>query len=235
MRDQGSRTTREPHGGSLAGADDMPDPLDKDLELSREHETRRVLRWALVPILLMALMGVVYFDGDWTYLAQAGMLLLLVGIILYLRPRPALPSGYEDLVARILRRGRLGLPPPDSAAAAVARLVGLQDELDAIYRRPASPSKRLAWRLGIWPGVLGAVAWLAAAVVALAVHDVKAALVALVMSLFFASVAGLSSAARGRRRRAVAILEDELAEVRAVLRAGVGRDQAGAVEAHTPE
>lgn len=185
--------------------------------MAGRHATRRALRFILIPVVLMAVLAVVSFDGDWTYLALTGAMVLVVMGLMYLerlRAERLLPPGYRGLVAEVIERRSSSLPAPEAARSAMDRLVRLQDEMDAMEGRGLSEIDGLNSTVAVWAGGLGAVLWLVAGVTAGVVHEIRGALICVVMAAFFGGLAWFTQGERKKHERAKAILQEELSRVR---------------------
>lgn len=194
-------------------------PVDVKPTLARRHAAPRALWFISIPVVLMVVLAVVSFDGDWTYIALAGAMVLVVLGMVYVERRRSerlLPPGYRGLLAEIIEGGGgSGAPSGNGARAAVDRLVRLQEEMDAINDRRAQEIHGLDPRLAAWAGTLGAVLWLVAAVAALVVDELRAAVICVLMAAFFAGLAWFTQSERKRRQGTVAMLEARISQARA--------------------
>lgn len=182
--------------------------IDPTPGFSRPRRTPPALWFISMPVLLMAVLAVVFFSGDWTYLALTGAMVLVVLGMVYVERRRAerlLPPGYQGLLAEIIEGGSTGTPPEREAREAVERLVHLQEEMDAMGDRQSREIRGLDPRLAIWAGVLGSVLWLAATAAALVVDELRGAAVCLLMAAFFAGLAWFTHSEKKRRERTVAM------------------------------
>jgi uncharacterized membrane protein YedE/YeeE len=184
---------------------------------SGQRATRRALRFILIPVVLMAVLAIVSFDGDWTLTALTESMALVVMGMMYLERRRTeqfLPEDYRRLVAEVVARSESGMPASEAGRAALERLVRMQDELDVLEGRGEGTIQGVNPTLGIWAGALGSLLWLLAAVVAFRVHEVRGGMIALVMSSFFGGLAWFTRGERRRREEAVSILEEEVSRAR---------------------
>jgi hypothetical protein len=193
---------------------ETPDPTGMKLVAARQRAARRALWFVLIPVMAMVVFAVVSFDGDWTYLALAGAMVLVVLGMMYLERRRTehlLPPGYRGLLAEVLEGNGAGLPVSEEARTAMARLTRLQAEMDALAG--LTPEIRdINPRLGMWAAALGAALWLIAAAAALFVHQIPGAFVCLVMSAFFGGLAWFTHEERKRREGAVALLTTRMSQ-----------------------
>lgn len=192
-------------------------PMDPKLALSSRRTARRALRFILIPVALMAVLAVVTFDGDWTYMGLTAAMILVVMGMMYLdrlRTQRLLPPAYRGLVREVLARDGANLAEPDAARDAMERLARIQEEMDAMQGRDSGEIDGVSPTVAVWAGGLGVVLWLVAAGVALVVGELRGALLCVVMSAFFGGLTWFTVGERRKRRRAMAILEEEMARVR---------------------
>jgi hypothetical protein len=193
---------------------ESPNPAGADLTLARQHRTRRALWFMLIPVVAMVVFSVISFNGDWTYPALAGAMILVVLGMLYLEGRRTerlLPLRYWRLLTEVVERDGTCVPPSEEAPTAMARLARLQAEMDALAR--VTPEMQsLNPRLGVWAAVSGAALWLIAAVAALFVHDFRGAFVCVVMSAFFGGLAWFTHEERKRRQDAIAMMARRMSQ-----------------------
>ena len=197
-------------------------PARAKLALARRHVTRRALWFILVPVSAMVVFSVVSFNGDWTYVALAGAMVLVVLGMLYLERRRTerlLPPAYRELLAEVVEGSEAGAPGSEEAHAARERLAHLEAEMDA--RADRSPEiQDINPRLGMWAAALGAALWLIAAAAALFVHEKRGAFVCAMMSAFFGGLAWFAHEERKEREDAVAMLVPRMSRERSAARDG---------------
>ncbi len=179
------------------------EPLEGGLTDHRRRATRRALRFTLVPVFLMAVVAIVTFEGDWTYLVLAGAMVLVVLGMMYLdhlRADRPLPPGSQGLVTQFLERRGASLPEPAAAQDAMARVVQIQDEMDALERRDPGEIDGVSPQVAVWAGGLGAALWVVAAVTALLVGELRGALICLVTATFFGGLTWFTQGERKSRK-----------------------------------
>jgi len=234
MRDGDSSELRQEGGPAGAPSVAYLDEVDAQLALARAHEIRRALRFLWTVIGLLAVVGVVSFDGDWSMLGAVGGAATVFGVVSWRAWRQtgvALPPGYRGLSAEIIGRGRSTVPVRDADHMSPEDLVRIQDELDVLDGRRAI-TRSVMGRVAPWVGGIGSLAWLAVGVSGAVARQPKAMFMALACSGLFGFSTLWARKLRHETADAAEILENERSTLRRAMegRSAVeGADDPGAL------
>lgn len=131
----------------------------------------------------------------------------------YRRPDDFTKPRYWDVVSRVLERHEDAAEPAGSAGLSVTeRRVRIQDDMDHIRRLGSKPKS--VGDDSLWPPALLTLGTAIAGVLYLVVgHNTAAGVAWFCMSAFVAGLGWLRKTMRGKERKALALLEEELKEL----------------------